>query len=78
MKKVKLRKIGNSIGIIIPREVLENKNLTLEDEMYISEEVDGILITKKPFYSTITPQAIKLAEEIIQDYKTDFEDLVGK
>jgi len=38
MRKVKVRKIGNSLGIILPAEVLERMRVQEGAELYMTEE----------------------------------------
>lgn len=78
MKQQTLRKIGNSVGIIIPNEVLNNQNLEIGKKVYIKEEGNRIVISKEPTYSTVTPEVMKIAEDIIEEYKADFKELADK
>lgn len=52
---VTIRKIGNSEGIIIPKEVLERLGLKAGDEFSVTEE-NGQL--------TLVPQNAELAEQL--------------
>ncbi|MBB3978860.1 AbrB/MazE/SpoVT family DNA-binding domain-containing protein [Rhizobium sp. TRM96647] len=52
---VTIRKIGNSEGIIIPKEVLERLGLKAGDEFAVTEE-NGQL--------TLVPQNAELAEQL--------------
>jgi len=45
MKKVKLRKVGNSYGLTLPRELLEKYNIKEGDELYIVESSDGFKLS---------------------------------
>lgn len=45
MVKVKIRKIGNSLGAILPAESLNAHHLEEGDEVLISADADGIKIT---------------------------------
>ena len=39
--ELKLRKIGNSVGVIIPKEALARLNADEGDTMYLTESTDG-------------------------------------
>ena len=41
---LKLRKIGNSVGLTIPSEELARLNLGAGDEVYLTAEQDGVRI----------------------------------
>jgi putative addiction module antidote len=40
--KLKIRKIGNSLGASIPKEILERMNVGEGDSLYITQTPDGI------------------------------------
>lgn len=41
MQAVKVRKIGNSLGVVIPREVLARMRVAEGETLYLTEAVDG-------------------------------------
>lgn len=41
MQKLKLRKIGNSVGVILPKEALAAHRLEAEDEVLLVQTTDG-------------------------------------
>ena len=45
MFSLKLTKIGNSLGLILPKEVLARLKLAKGDEIFITEAPDGYRIT---------------------------------
>lgn len=45
MEAIKIRKIGNSLGIILPKELLKRYQLALGDSLYIWTEPDGFGLT---------------------------------
>ena len=45
MFSLKLTKIGNSIGLILPKEVLARLKLAKGDEIFITEAPEGYRIT---------------------------------
>ncbi len=45
MKQVKLRKVGNSYGFTLPKELLEKYNLKEGEALYIVENNDGFKLS---------------------------------
>ena len=46
MHTLKLTQIGNSVGAVFPRELLNRLHLDKGDELYVTETPDGLRITK--------------------------------
>ena len=45
MHALKLTQIGNSVGVILPKEVLARLKLSKGDTLHVSETPDGIALT---------------------------------
>lgn len=45
MTALKLTQIGNSVGVILPKEVLSRLKVEKGDTLYVSEAPDGVLLT---------------------------------
>ena len=45
MHRVKIRKIGNSLGITLPKEVLQKLKVGEGDSIFVTETTDGIHLT---------------------------------
>ena len=45
MKTIKVRKVGNSYGFTIPKELMEKYNLEEGEELHVIEENDGFTLT---------------------------------
>ena len=45
MQTIKLRKVGNSYGFTIPKEVMEKYHLKEGEELHVIEENDGFTLT---------------------------------
>jgi putative addiction module antidote len=45
MVALKLTKIGNSTGVVLPKEVLAKLNVEQGDTVYLTEAADGMRIT---------------------------------
>ena len=45
MSALKLTQIGNSVGVILPKEVLARLKLVKGDTVYITENPDGVTLS---------------------------------
>jgi len=64
MISLKLTTIGNSVGIILPKEVLARMHVKKGDNVYLIEAPDGYQLT--PYDKSIIEQ-IELAEEVMKE-----------
>ncbi|RCS23312.1 AbrB/MazE/SpoVT family DNA-binding domain-containing protein [Phyllobacterium salinisoli] len=69
---VTLRKIGNSEGFIIPKEVLDRHNLKAGDVLSVTE--DGNDIVLKPVDDAFERQ-MKTARQVMDKYKVALQKL---
>ncbi len=77
----KIIQIGNSTGIIFPKDLLEKKGLKAGAQVFIEENTDDnlIIISKnKGAYSSITPAFIKILEKINKNYGIALRDLAQR
>lgn len=44
-EKIKLRKIGNSQGVVLPKEILDRHGLAEGDVLYVIDTAEGIKLT---------------------------------
>ncbi|WAC20127.1 AbrB/MazE/SpoVT family DNA-binding domain-containing protein [Luteolibacter sp. SL250] len=61
---LKITTIGNSAGIILPKEVLEKLRVSKGDSITLTETPDGLLLT--PFDETVARQ-MEVAERIMRE-----------
>lgn len=45
MHKLKIRKVGNSAGVTLPKELLSRLNVAEGDSVILTETPDGFLVT---------------------------------
>jgi putative addiction module antidote len=45
MIQLKLTKVGNSVGVVLPKEALARLHVDAGDAVYLTESPDGFLIT---------------------------------
>lgn len=69
---VTVRKIGNSEGVILPKEVLERLNLKSGDTLELAE--DGKQLTLSPVDDQFERQ-MRAAREVMDQYKVALQKL---
>lgn len=63
-RPLKIVKIGNSAGVILPKDVLARLRVGPGDELYFSEQPNGFRITaSNPEFA----EKMKLAEQIMRE-----------
>jgi putative addiction module antidote len=72
MFTLKLTQIGNSVGVILPKEVLARLKLKRGDEVYITESPDGYRITP---HSSDFEEQMKAAREIMNERRAVLREL---
>jgi antitoxin MazE len=45
MLKTSIRRVGNSLGVTLPKAIVENYSLTEGDELHLIETKEGIMLT---------------------------------
>ncbi len=70
----KLKRIGNSVGIIIPSQVLESLNIGVGTQVFLEQFQDKLLIEKENS-SNISPEFLKVADSLADRYQDAFREL---
>lgn len=70
--KLKIRKIGNSLGASIPKEILEQMNVGEGDSLYVTQTPDGIHLTP---YDPEFESAMEAAKNITNRYRNAMKEL---
>jgi len=65
--KLKITTIGNSAGVILPRELLTRLRLEKGDELFALETPDGIRLTT---YDPELARQMEVAEEVMRNRRT--------
>lgn len=71
--KLKLRKVGNSVGLVLPKEALAHLKANEGDTLVFSESPDGgyrVTPNNDPF-----AQQMAMAEGIVQRYRNALREL---
>jgi len=72
MNALKLTQIGNSVGVILPKEVLARLKLEKGDTVFITEAANGVMLT--PYDPTLDEQ-LKAGREFMREYRDAFHQL---
>ena len=65
--KLEIKKIGNSTGVILPKELLARLNLAQGEWVYVTELPDGgVRLTP---YDPDFEEVMRLADEIMDEYR---------
>jgi len=72
MLTLKLRAIGNSIGLVLPKEALAKMNVGLDDTLFLTDTPDGVRLTP---YSPSFEQQITVAKEIMKERRDALREL---
>lgn len=71
--ELKLRKVGNSVGMVLPKEVLSYLKVGEGDTVCVSEAADGSLRVS-PSSAEFTRQ-MEAAEDVIRRYRNTLREL---
>jgi len=67
-----IRKVGNSLGTLLPAQVLEKLHVAEGDKLYVVETPDGITLTP---YDPDFAEAMNIAEEGMRQYRNALREL---
>ena len=78
--KQKLTKIGNSIGVVFPKEIRDLLGVNLGSEVYIQSGLDAntLIVNVKEPKSKIDPQFFELVKSVDQQYSKALSELSKK
>lgn len=66
MTELTITRIGNSEGVILPKELLARMRLSRGDKLYATETPDGIKLTA---YNEKFARAMEIAEQIMREHR---------
>ncbi|NKB82971.1 AbrB/MazE/SpoVT family DNA-binding domain-containing protein [Brucella grignonensis] len=72
---VTLRKIGNSDGVILPKEVLERLNLHTGDTLVLTTDANGLRLTRSEDAPEVFEKKMQIARERMKKYETAYRVL---
>ena len=72
MLKVKITAIGNSMGIVLPKEALTKLRVDKGDVVYLIDSPEGLTIT--PYQQDFSAQ-LDAAEKVMKKYRSALHEL---
>jgi putative addiction module antidote len=69
---LKLTQIGNSVGVILPKEALARMKLEKGNMVFLTESAEGYQIAP---YDPAVAEQIELGREFMSDYRDTFHAL---
>ena len=71
--ELKLRKVGNSVGLVLPKEALARLNVEEGDAVYLTESSDGgfRVTANNPRFA----EKMKVAERLSRKYRHALKEL---
>lgn len=72
MHSLKVTQIGNSLGVILPREVLARLKLQKGDVVHLTESPDGVVMTP---YDPQLDEQLRLGREFMHEFRDTFRQL---
>lgn len=72
MSTLKLTQIGNSVGVILPKEVLSRLKVEKGDTLFMTEAANGVTLT--PYDPELAAQ-LKAGREFMKEYRDTFHQL---
>ena len=71
-RTLKVRKIGNSLGVVLPKDVLAKLRVGEGDELAVSDTPDGVALSS---YDAETLRQIELMRDIMDRYRNTLREL---
>lgn len=72
MQALKLTQIGNSVGVILPKEILARLKAEKGDTVFVTESPDGIVLT--PYDPAMAAQ-VEAGREFMREFRDTFREL---
>ena len=72
MHMLKLTQIGNSVGVILPKEALARLKLVKGDTVFLTESANGLNLTP---YDPELEEQLKLGREFMREFRDTFHQL---
>ena len=72
MAALKITQIGNSVGVILPKEVLARLKLEKGDTVFVTDAVNGVTLTP---YDPALEEQLDAGREFMREYRDTFHQL---
>jgi len=70
--QVKVTTVGNSVGIVLPKEMLARLNIKKGDTLYVTETPDGVQLTP---YRADFDATMQVAQDVMRRYRDTLKKL---
>jgi putative addiction module antidote len=64
MTKLKIRNVGNSLGVVLPKELIARLRVSKGDQLFVQETVDGLRLTA---YDPEFEKQMEIARMVMQE-----------
>jgi putative addiction module antidote len=72
MTALKLTQIGNSVGVVLPKEILARLKVVKGDTLFVTEAANGLMLTP---YDPALDEQLALGREFMREYRDTFHQL---
>ena len=72
MHTLKLTQIGNSVGVILPKDALSKLKLQKGESVFLTECADGFILTP---YDPALDEELTAGREFMREYRDTFHQL---
>jgi putative addiction module antidote len=72
MQTLKLTQIGNSVGVVLPKEVLAQLKLQKGDSLFLTEAANGMLLSP---YDPSIEEELDAGRNFMKEYRDTFRAL---
>jgi putative addiction module antidote len=72
MQVLKLTQIGNSVGVVLPKEVLAQLKLQKGDSVFLTDIANGVLLSP---YDPLIEEELRAGGEFMKAYRDTFRAL---
>ncbi len=72
MTSLKLTQIGNSVGVILPRELLTRLRVEKGDTLFVTESAGGVTLTP---YDPSLAEEVERGREFMREFRDTFHEL---
>lgn len=71
-RTLKVRKIGNSLGVVLPKDVLAKLRVSEGDELTVSETPEGVMLTG---FDDEVARQVEIMRDIAKRYRNALREL---
>jgi putative addiction module antidote len=72
MTTLKITQIGNSLGVVLPKELLARLKLEKGDTLFVTDAPGGVNLTP---YDPAVEEQLALGRELMREYRDTFHQL---